>query len=122
MLTRSVIAATNGMASLTTSPSPGPGSDGLKPGLTADQVTPGFLGFAMTAFMVIGVVLLMVSMTRRIRRVRYRAQFSYTGQASEQSVDGDEKDTPRVDNSGRPQHPGKPESAPPVTGPPSDGS
>lgn len=29
----------------------------------------------MTAFMVIAVVMLMVSMTRRIRRVRYRAQF-----------------------------------------------
>ena len=63
------------MASLSTSP-PGSGNDGLRPGLTVDQVTPGFLGFAMTAFMVIGVVLLMVSMTRRIRRVRYRSQFS----------------------------------------------
>ncbi|WP_374211171.1 hypothetical protein [Pseudarthrobacter cellobiosi] len=30
----------------------------------------------MTAFMVIAVVALMVSMTRRIRRVRYRAQVS----------------------------------------------
>ncbi|MDR7165696.1 hypothetical protein J2X12_003750 [Pseudarthrobacter oxydans] len=30
----------------------------------------------MTAFMVIAVVMLMVSMTRRIRRVRYEAQFN----------------------------------------------
>ncbi|MCQ6273313.1 hypothetical protein M8J71_22995 [Pseudarthrobacter sp. R1] len=57
-------------------PTPGPGNDGLRPGLSADQVSPGFLGFVMTAFMVIAVVMLMVSMTRRIRRVRYEAQFS----------------------------------------------
>ena len=88
MLTRSVIAAANGMASLTTPPSPAPGSDGLRPGLTADQVTPGFLGFAMTAFMVISVVLLMVSMTRRIRRVRYREQVSNSRQTTEHSADG----------------------------------
>ncbi|WP_419095504.1 hypothetical protein [Pseudarthrobacter naphthalenicus] len=55
--------------------------------MSADQVTPGFLGFAMTAFMVIAVVLLMVSMTRRIRRVRYRAQFS-TSEQDSQAVSG----------------------------------
>lgn len=58
------------------SPSPSPGGGGLRSGLTADQVTPGLLGFLMTAFMVIAVILLMVSMTRRIRRVRYRGQLS----------------------------------------------
>lgn len=84
MLIQSVITAAIGMVPLTTPPSPAPGSDGLRPGLTAEQVTPGFLGFAMTAFMVIGVVLLMVSMTRRIRRVRYRAQISISREASEQ--------------------------------------
>lgn len=84
MLIQSVITAANGMAFLTTPPSPAPGGDGLRPGLTAEQVTPGFLGFAMTAFMVIGVVLLMVSMTRRIRRVRYREQVSTSREALEQ--------------------------------------
>ena len=69
-------------ASLSTS-RPGVENDGLRPGLSADQVTPGFLGFAMTAFMVISVVLLMVSMTRRIRRVRYRSQFSDQALSSE---------------------------------------
>lgn len=59
---------------VTPSPAPGPGQNGLRPGLSADQVTPGLLGFVMTAFMVVAVVALMVSMTRRIRRVRYRAQ------------------------------------------------
>lgn len=61
---------------LNVTPTPNPANDGLRPGLSADQVTPGLLGFVMTAFMVIAVVLLMVSMTRRIRRVRYRAQVS----------------------------------------------
>ena len=65
---------TQGIIFLSTTPSPGPGDNGLRPGLSADQVTPGLLGFVMTAFMVIAVVALMVSMTRRIRRVRYRAQ------------------------------------------------
>ena len=66
----------SGLHALSTMPAPGPGNDGLRPGLSADQVTPGFLGFLMTAFMVIAVVMLMVSMTRRIRRVRYEAQFN----------------------------------------------
>lgn len=66
----------SGFQALSTMPTPGPGNDGLRPGLSADQVSPGFLGFVMTAFMVIAVVMLMVSMTRRIRRVRYEAQLS----------------------------------------------
>ena len=65
-----------GMIVFGATPSPSPGGNGLRPGLSADQVSPGLLGFVMTAFMVIGVVMLMVSMTRRIRRVRYRAQVS----------------------------------------------
>jgi hypothetical protein len=85
-------AVAGGFTFLSTSPTPGPGSGGLRPGLSADQVTPGFLGFAMTAFMVVAVVLLMVSMTRRIRRVRYRAQFSTAQQeASESGEDETEK-------------------------------
>lgn len=66
----------SGLHALSTMPTPGPGNGGLRPGLSADQVSPGFLGFLMTAFMVIAVVMLMVSMTRRIRRVRYAAQFN----------------------------------------------
>lgn len=46
----------------------------LKPGLEPDQVTPGALGFFATFFMVVAVILLMRSMTARIRRVRYREQ------------------------------------------------
>ncbi|WP_455836954.1 hypothetical protein [Pseudarthrobacter siccitolerans] len=66
--------AIEGIVSLTTTPPPSPGTNGLRPGLTEDMVTPGLLGFVMTAFMVIAVVTLMVSMTRRIRRLRYSEQ------------------------------------------------
>ncbi|MFF1385664.1 hypothetical protein ACFVWT_19100 [Arthrobacter sp. NPDC058288] len=72
MLTSLTESATRGLVFLGSQP-PAPGDDGLRPGLSADQVTPGFLGFLMTAFMVVSVVLLMLSMVRRIRRVRYRA-------------------------------------------------
>jgi hypothetical protein len=46
----------------------------LREGISEDQVTPGLLGFIMTAFFVVATALLIVDMVRRIRRVRYRAQ------------------------------------------------
>ena len=49
-------------------------SSSLKDGLTPDQVSPGFLGFLLTFFIVALTVFLIVDMVRRIRRVRYRAQ------------------------------------------------
>lgn len=52
---------------------------GLRPGLDPDQVTPGTLGFIMTLFMVIAVIVLMKSMSRRVRRVRYRSQVAEQG-------------------------------------------
>lgn len=55
----------------TPTPSPTPS---LKDGLTTDQVSPGFLGFLATFFIVVIMVFLIVDMVRRIRRVRYRAQ------------------------------------------------
>jgi O-antigen/teichoic acid export membrane protein len=39
-----------------------------------DQVTPGVWGFVITAAVAIIVVLLIVDMTRRIRRLRYRGE------------------------------------------------
>ena len=56
---------------LASSPAPSPS---LRPGLSEDQVTPGLLGFLLTAFIVVLTALLIVDMVRRIRRVRYRAQ------------------------------------------------
>lgn len=56
---------------LTTTPTPSPS---LRPGLNQDDITPGTLGFIMTAFFVVATTLLLVDMVRRVRRVRYRAQ------------------------------------------------
>lgn len=39
-----------------------------------DSVTPGWLGFVVTAVLVAAVVLLILDMVRRMRRVRYRAE------------------------------------------------
>ncbi|MDQ6755124.1 MAG: hypothetical protein M3017_17420 [Actinomycetota bacterium] len=46
----------------------------LKPGLAADQVGPGFLGFLVTFGIVAIMFFLIRDMVKRIRRVRYRAQ------------------------------------------------
>ncbi|MEC5190323.1 MULTISPECIES: hypothetical protein [unclassified Arthrobacter] len=61
------------LIALATSPAPAP-SPSLREGLTQDQVTPGLLGFLLTAFIVVLTALLIVDMVRRVRRVRYRAQ------------------------------------------------
>jgi O-antigen/teichoic acid export membrane protein len=52
-----------------------------------DQVTPGVWGFVITAAVAVAVVLLIIDMTRRIRRVRYREQV-LADIAAEQAVDG----------------------------------
>jgi Na+-transporting methylmalonyl-CoA/oxaloacetate decarboxylase gamma subunit len=56
----------------------------LRPGLDPDQVTPGALGFFATFFMVLAIILLMRSMTKRIRRVRYREAVAEQGPAAKQ--------------------------------------
>ena len=61
------------LIALATAPAPAP-TPSLRPGLDQDQVTPGLLGFLLTAFIVVLTALLIVDMVRRIRRVRYRAQ------------------------------------------------
>ncbi|MDT0170054.1 hypothetical protein [Pseudarthrobacter sp. BRE9] len=61
------------LLSLATTPSPLP-TPTLREGISEDQVTPGLLGFIMTAFFVVATALLIMDMVRRIRRVRYRAQ------------------------------------------------
>lgn len=52
-------------------PSPTPSS-----GPSADQVTPGVVGFVVTFLVAVAAVLLALDMTRRIRRVRYRAEIA----------------------------------------------
>ncbi|UIK89296.1 hypothetical protein [Arthrobacter polaris] len=50
-----------------------PTQPGLRPGLTEDQITPGLLGFIITFSIVIVMFFLIRDMTKRVRRVRYRA-------------------------------------------------
>lgn len=61
------------LLALATTPAPAP-TPSLRPGLSPGQVTPGLLGFLLTAFIVVLTALLIVDMVRRIRRVRYSAQ------------------------------------------------
>ncbi len=48
----------------------------LIPAIEVDpnSVTPGVVGFVATLFVAMGVVVIIVDMTRRVRRVRYRAE------------------------------------------------
>jgi hypothetical protein len=69
---------------LASSPAPSPS---LRPGLSQDQVTPGLLGFLLTAFIVVLSALLIVDMVRRIRRVRYRAQVEEERMAAAEAAD-----------------------------------
>jgi capsular polysaccharide biosynthesis protein len=50
----------------------------LIPAIEVDpnSVTPGVVGFLATLFVAMGVVVIIVDMTRRVRRVRYRAEIS----------------------------------------------
>ncbi len=50
-------------------PSPAP-----TPHVNADLVTPGVWGFAITALVMVAVILLIIDMVRRMRRVNYRAE------------------------------------------------
>ena len=70
------------LIALATAPAPAP-SPSMRPGLSPDQVTPGLLGFLLTAFIVLLTALLIVDMVRRIRRVRYRAQVEEERAAAE---------------------------------------
>ncbi len=70
------------LIALATTPAPTP-TPSLRPGLSEDQVTPGLLGFLLTAFIVVLTALLIVDMVRRIRRVRYRAQVEAEREAAE---------------------------------------
>ncbi|MBT2565571.1 hypothetical protein J7I84_03490 [Arthrobacter sp. ISL-85] len=76
---------------LATTPSPLP-TPTLRDGISEDQVTPGLLGFIMTAFFVVATALLIVDMVRRIRRVRYRAQVEEERLAAAAAADIDAAD------------------------------
>ncbi|MCU6482439.1 hypothetical protein [Arthrobacter sp. A2-55] len=59
---------------LAASATPDPQIPTLRPGLSDDQVGPGFLGFLAMAFIVAIMFFLIRDMVKRVRRVRYRAQ------------------------------------------------
>jgi hypothetical protein len=82
------------LLALATTPAPTP-TPSLRPGLSQDQVTPGLLGFLLTAFIVVLTALLIVDMVRRIRRVRYRAQVEEERAAAAEaaSLEGDPRST-----------------------------
>ena len=65
-------------------PSPTPGE------FTGDEnaVTPGVVGFVATAFVAVLTVLLLIDMTRRVRRVRYRAEIQEKLEAEKAEADG----------------------------------
>lgn len=71
----------------------------LRPGLEAEQVSPGLLGFLITFVMVAVVVLLIVDMVRRQRRLRYRADYARAREEAEsgaalQSPEAAQEDEP----------------------------
>ncbi len=65
------------------------------PSMTVDPetVTPGFIGFAFMALVVLAVVLLLIDMLRRVRRTRYRAEVNAELDAEQataaEAADGD---------------------------------
>jgi len=95
------------LTALATSPSPAP-SPSLRPGLDQDQVTPGLLGFLLTAFIVVLTAVLIVDMVRRIRRVRYRAQVEEERAAADESAQLEGAQYGAAGDSGRPGDGGRP--------------
>lgn len=107
------------LLALATTPAPAP-TPSLRPGLSQDQVTPGLLGFLLTAFIVVLTALLIVDMVRRIRRVRYRAQVEEERAAAEAAAD----DAPQAPGaqSDVPYDAGQPGSRPEANGEAGPGS
>jgi hypothetical protein len=93
------------LLSLATTPTPLP-TPTLRDGISEDQVTPGLLGFIMTAFFVVATALLIVDMVRRIRRVRYRAQVEEERMAAAAAADVDAADAQDGLDGGTDQAPG----------------
>ncbi|MCQ1951006.1 hypothetical protein [Arthrobacter jinronghuae] len=78
----------NFLYSLATAATPAP-EESLAPGVAAEDVTPGTLGFLFTLFVVIAIIFLIRDMTKRIRRVRYREQVLATQEAAREDAGRD---------------------------------
>ena len=70
-------------------------------GVDADLVTPGVWGFVVTFLLVVAVVLLIIDMTRRIRRVTHRAQVR-EALAAERPATAAEGEAPAADSPKKP--------------------
>lgn len=75
---------------LAATPTPSPTS-----GPSDDSVTPGVVGFTVTFLIAVAAVLLILDMTRRIRRVRYRAEIAQKLDAENGSQQDDADGDPR---------------------------
>ncbi|MFF1634980.1 hypothetical protein [Leifsonia sp. NPDC058248] len=69
MIAAALLRASLYFAAATPSPTPSSGPD-------PNDITPGVVGFLVTFAIAVVVVLLVIDMTRRIRRVRYRAEIA----------------------------------------------
>jgi len=80
------------------------------PASTVDEadVTPGVLGFVAIAFVAIAVVLLVVDMTRRVRRTRYRGEVRERIAAEREEREEREAVERDVDDVTGPDEPGAP--------------
>ncbi|WP_229741468.1 hypothetical protein [Kocuria dechangensis] len=78
-----------GMLGLLPAIAPNPIDEGtLRPGLDPSQVTPGLIGFLMTLFLAVVVILLFLDFNRRNRRLRYRAEYAERRAAEERTAGG----------------------------------
>jgi hypothetical protein len=79
------------LASATSSPTPSPSSSagrggglGTEPsapkGLDPEDVSPGISGFLATAAVVLACIFIIISLVRRLRRIRYRADLEARGE------------------------------------------
>lgn len=70
---------------------PPPDPNQLRPGLSAEQVSPGVIGFFATFFVVIALIVLIVDFTRRQRRLRYRIAYAQQQEAEQSEHGQDDK-------------------------------
>ena len=76
---------------LAATPTPSPTS-----GPSDDSVSPGVVGFTVTFLIAVAAVLLILDMTRRIRRVRYRAEIAEKLDAEKAEQQDDTDGDPRA--------------------------
>jgi hypothetical protein len=87
--------------------------DGLRPDLEPTDVTPGVVGFAVTALVVAGLIGLLLSMVVKLRRVNLGTErpappWAGADAAGAGGVDGDDADGVRGADAGRGAGPGTP--------------